>query len=280
MILGFLGKGGSGKSTVATQMALWLHDQGKEVLAIDADHNMDLVFNLTSGNPSRVQPFGDSLSDLYRYLNLPTNATYRDIFFDEQLQRPLRVGESEYLTTYTHKHEPRMSLMAAGPQTDAVLYGKSCSHVLTTPLKVVLPLLNLSANQVVVVDEKAGADGVTTGIVTGIDVGVIVVEPAVHSLKTGKQIAELLAFYETPHVFVANKIQDADDIAFVSQQLQGEPVAVLGAAKAVQRSPDTLSADWADQLRVVAEAAQSQNRSDRLMRTREKFRRNREFFAE
>ena len=70
-----------------------------------------------------------------------------------------------YTDRYTHRVKDRLRLMMAGEQTDTVLYGKACSHILTTPLKIYLPLLQIRENDVVVMDEKAGADGVTTGIV-------------------------------------------------------------------------------------------------------------------
>ena len=47
--------------------------------------------------------------------------------------------------------------------------------------------LQLKENQHVIVDEKAGADGASTGIPTGMDFAVIVVEPTPHGIKAGKQ---------------------------------------------------------------------------------------------
>ena len=117
--------------------------------------------------------------------------------------------------------------MVAGPQTDNVLYGTHCSHSLTTPLKVYLPLLQLQENETVIMDEKAGADGVTTGITTGIDVGVIVCEPALHSVKTALQIAELMEFYNTPYLFIANKVSNEDEKEYLKVELGDSPIVHL-----------------------------------------------------
>jgi CO dehydrogenase nickel-insertion accessory protein CooC1 len=167
--------------------------------------------------------------------------------------------------------------MVAGPQTDTVLYGKACSHSLTTPLKILLPLLELQENEVVVVDEKAGADGVSTGIVTGIDVGVIVCEPALHSVKTAKQIASLMDFYSTPYLFVGNKISSSEDKDFIVSELGQEPVTFLMESSSIKRNPTTLVREWTDELVEVFEQANVLNQNNRLERTLEKFRRNQEF---
>jgi CO dehydrogenase nickel-insertion accessory protein CooC1 len=46
MIIGFLGKGGSGKSTLSYRYIQFLLEKNARVLAVDADHNMDLTYNL------------------------------------------------------------------------------------------------------------------------------------------------------------------------------------------------------------------------------------------
>ncbi len=277
MVLGFLGKGGSGKSSVSTQMALWLKKHGSSVLAIDADHNMDLSFNLTNGEiPEGMQYLGTSLNELQAMVDLTPDEKYSEAF--------LRSSDTRFsfnkdrIDTFTEKYSYPVSgirLMTAGPQTDQVLYGESCSHILTTPLKIYLPLLELAEGEDVIVDEKAGADGVTTGIVTGIDAAVIVCEPAVHSVKTAKQIAELLDFYETPYVIAANKIMSATDKEFIEEQLGKPADAYFGQSDDIRRNPGMLLAEsWADELTVLYEKATGLNRNDRLERTTKKFERN------
>jgi CO dehydrogenase nickel-insertion accessory protein CooC1 len=167
--------------------------------------------------------------------------------------------------------------MVAGPQTDIVLYGQSCSHVLTTPLKIYLPLLDLQENEYVVVDEKAGADGVSTGIVTGIDVGVIVCEPALHSIKTALQIAELMDFYETPYVFVGNKIQSSEDKEFVEKILGRAPVCYFLESNHIKRDPGMIVHEWSDEITTIIKKARGLNDNDRLRRTQMKFKRNKKF---
>lgn len=277
MIVGFLGKGGSGKSSVATQMALWRRGVGDTVMAVDADHNMDLSYNLAGGEEPSVPYFGSSLPAFLDAVGLTKAQKYDEAFYRETNARfplePLSPTIARYSTVLANG----IRLMTAGPQTDTVLYGQACSHSLTTPLKLLLPLLVLHDGEVVVVDEKAGADGVSTGIVTGIDVGVIVCEPALHSIKTAKQIAELMDFYETPYVFVANKVATNEDEAFITNELANTPIAFLKESASVKRNPSAPVFEWRDELQTVFSTAQGLNTNDRYARTVKKFARNREF---
>jgi CO dehydrogenase maturation factor len=277
MIIGFLGKGGSGKSSVSTQMALLLHKQGRTVLAVDADHNMDLSYNLTGGDVSEMKYLSESLLDIQTFIKLPENSKYSEAFLNDVEARFTLSSADTVTNTYSAKVKEDLYLMAAGPQTDTVLYGKACSHSLTTALKVYLPLLVLKENEAVVVDEKAGADGVTTGIVTGIDVGVIVCEPALHSIKTAKQIAELMDFYDTPYVFVGNKVSDSEDKDFIEKELGVTPTTYLVQSSSAKRNPSELVSEWQDELAEIVTVAHGLNKNNRLERTKTKFARNHEF---
>lgn len=277
MILGFLGKGGSGKSSVSSQMALHQSASGMGVLGVDADHNMDLSFNLSGGEVLDMPYFSKSLSDLQQAVGLVEGEKYTQAFLRDVAARFTLTPLAAEVEQYSVLLDNGIRLMTAGPQTDTVMYGKACSHSLTTPLKILLPLLELQNNELVVVDEKAGADGVSTGIVTGIDVGVIVCEPTLHSVKTAKQIAELMDFYSTPYVFVGNKVTSSEDKDFVTEQLGQEPTTFLMQSTSMRRDPSVVVEEWTDELRAVFDAAQSLNQNDRLERTIEKFTRNDQF---
>ena len=279
MIIGFLGKGGSGKSSIATQMALSLRALGKRVLAIDADHNMDFAYNITGGiMPSGVRCLGEGFDALRSMLGLREGDSCDKVFLEES-----GVGKFSLnpVDAYTETHScvvgDGLRLMMAGSQTDAVLYGKACSHILTTPLKIYLPLLEVDDGSVVLMDEKAGADGVSTGIVTGIDIGVIVCEPSLHSVKTARQIAELMDFFETPYVFVGNKVTDDADREFITEHLGAVPVAFFSDATSIKRDPFSLASAWYTKMMDVYRKVAPLNKRNRLERTQRKFERNHSF---
>jgi CO dehydrogenase maturation factor len=278
MILSVLGKGGSGKSTVATALVTFLRSQNKTLLAIDADHNMDLSHNLTLSTDISLQNYlGSGLTDIYTYLGIMPEIKY-DIAFLNGISQNFSLSPIDsFSEKYSTSLDARTRLMVAGPQTDVVLHGQSCSHILTTPLKLYLPLLTLSPDQYVVIDEKAGADGVTTGIVTGSDIGIIVVEPALHSIKTAKQISSLMDFYQTPFMYVGNKVQHEEDREYITKELGQAPTVYLEKSDDIQKGLVDLASIWATELSQIIHRGLEINRNNRTERTRNKFARNHSF---
>lgn len=227
MIIGVLGKGGSGKSTVSTNLVRYLASQKENnVLAIDADHNMDLTFNL--GVTDEFPYLGSSMPDLKISAGLKMENNYREALIENEQGLFTLSPKDAFTQKYTKQISENLSLMTAGPQTDDVLSDKSCSHILFTSLKVYLPLLSLKENEWVVIDEKAGADGVSTGIPTGFDIALIVSEPTIHGMKTARQIAGLLEHYDVPYEFVINKMMDHHNDTDFIEGLGKAPIATIG----------------------------------------------------
>lgn len=208
MKIAFLGKGGSGKSTLATAFTRHLLGEGMRVLAIDADHNMDLAFNLGAGDATVF--LGTDPHRIKGYIGADASASFRST--REVASEKGMVFRIEPMDDFTAAVavalEPKLSIIIGGPDTDTVRSGESCSHILTSALKVYVPLLELGAGEAVVMDERAGTDPTTTGILEGVDAAMIVAEPTVHSVRVAAQIAYELALAGVRYEFVANKVRD------------------------------------------------------------------------
>lgn len=212
MKIAFLGKGGSGKSTMATAFVRRMRTQGIKVLAIDADHNMDLSYNLGAApaiflgaDPDGIKTYVGS-ERTGSFMQALRMAEERGITFTPW-------PADEYTRSVSIELEDGLRLITAGPHTDRVRAQEACSHSLAAPLKVYLPLLQIKPGEAVVIDERAGADPVATGILSGVDLAVIVREPTVHSWRVAEQIRRELGLAGIPHVIVGNKIKDlASDI--------------------------------------------------------------------
>ncbi len=205
MKIAFLGKGGSGKSTIATAFVRELCSRHVHVLAIDADHNMDLSYNL-GAEPSNF--LGSDPEHIKGYVGSKREDTYL-----EALRVAKRNGVTftikpvdEYTASVSVKLSDSLRIMTAGPHTDRVRSQEACSHSLTAPLKVYLPLLALNPLEAVVIDERAGTDPVATGILSGVDLAVIVREPTVNSARVAEQIKKELEIANIAHIIVDNKV--------------------------------------------------------------------------
>lgn len=275
MIFAFLGKGGSGKSTLSSLMANFLHKRGNKVLAVDLDHNMDLSYNLTQGNESLFPPFVSA--SVKPFLDHASGAadftSVQGYFSKSSIRNHFDLNNPEHPhNLYTKEIAPNLRLMVAGPHNDDIKFGQKCSHSLGTPFKVFLPLLKREKGQFVVVDEKAGADGAGTGVCTGFDLAVVIAEPTVHSVKAARQIAELLSFFDTPHITVMNKVKDRAIAEKMAESLPRAPIAYF---------EHTEDADiHAANLQLILDFAKKIERAygdTRLLRTEQKYQRNADF---
>lgn len=196
---------------MATALVQHLRARGSTVLAIDADHNMDLSYNL-GAEPSLF--LGSDPDRIKEYAGSKRADTYADAL-NSGKERGLSFSLSPldpFTASITTELKDGTLLITAGPHTDRVRTQEACSHSLAAPLKVYLPLLHLNPSEAVVIDERAGTDPVATGILSGVDLAVIVEEPTINSVRVAAQIQRELALAGVPHLLVTNKIdgQEAD----------------------------------------------------------------------
>lgn len=224
MIIGFLGKGGSGKSTIATKVVNFLSaDKNNTILAIDADYNMDLLHNLNAGDDLNYLG-SDAKFLMKKVLGFDEKALYVDMVLDENNSNRFILNPiDEFTKKYSKKVSENINLMAVGPHSENVLNDKMCSHGLGALLKAYLPLLNLKKNEYVIVDEKAGVDSVGTGIPTGFNMSIIVAEATIYGVKAAKQISDLLKnHYHLPFAYIVNKVKADTDLDFIKKELSEE----------------------------------------------------------
>lgn len=222
MIIGFLGKGGSGKSTLATKVVNFLStNKDNTLLAIDADYNMDLLHNLNAGDDLNYLG-SDAKFLMKKVLGYNENALYADMVLNEENSNKFTLNPiDEFTKKHSKKVADNINIMAVGPHSENVLNDKMCSHGLGALLKAYLPLLNLKTNEYVIVDEKAGVDSVGTGIPSGFNMSIIVVEATVYGIKAAKQISDLLkSHYHLPFAYIVNKVKTDTDIEYIKKELE------------------------------------------------------------
>lgn len=270
MIIGFLGKGGSGKSTLSTKTVNYLsQNKDNTVLAIDADYNMDLLHNLEAGDDLKF--LGDNAKFLMKkVLGFDEKAIYADIVLDENNANKFSISQpDEFTKTYSKQIKENISLMAVGPHSESVLNDKMCSHGLGALLKAYLPLMDLKENEYIIVDEKAGVDSVGTGIPTGFNMSIIVVEATIYGVKAAKQISDLLKnHYHLPFAYIINKVKSDTDIDFIKKELDEKCI--------IDYIPFSENIDDIYAEKIIKHTQQyiSQNGDNRLEQSRQKFKNN------
>ncbi len=222
MRIAFVGKGGSGKTTLSSLFLRYVHNQGKSVLAIDADINQHLA-EAIGGKRVELPALGNEMHRIKEYLR-GTNP--RIVSADQMLKttppgngsRLLSLSEPNPVFDYFVRDVNGIELMATGPFTDEDM-GVACYHSKTGAVELILNHLLDGSDEYVVVDMTAGADAFASGLFTRFDLTVIVVEPTKKSLAVYEQYRAYADPYEMPIVAIGNKVQDESDKSYLREKL-------------------------------------------------------------
>lgn len=207
MKIAFVGKGGSGKSSVSWLAIKTLEDMGSIVLAIDADHNMDLTSNLGL-DPEKTPLMHKTEKEFMEH----TQVTKVSGVLDKDMSS-LPSFTLDPLDAYTQSIatpvSKNLSLINIGLGSPDVMFSGKCAHGLSGPLKYYLGLLDEKDN-FVVIDSVAGADMLNYGLYAGIDAVIGVVEPHRNSIKVFEQIQDICRKSFIPCFAIINKPTDND----------------------------------------------------------------------
>jgi len=205
MKIAFVGKGGSGKSSISWLAVKTLEEMGSVVLAIDADHNMDLTSNLGL-DPEKTPLMHKTDKTFMEEVGLAEDKQWSRIITEAERKLPtftLSPSDS-YTQSISAKVSSTVSLVNVGLGSPDVLFSDKCAHGLSGPLKYYLGLLDEKDNWVVV-DSVAGADMINYGLYSGIDAVIGVVEPHRNSVKVFEQINDICRKTMIPCYAVINK---------------------------------------------------------------------------
>lgn len=225
MKIAFIGKGGSGKSTVSWLATRVLAQEGRRVLAIDADHNMDLA-SLLGVVVTDTTPTLHRHADAFRAaVGQREDRRWQEIVLDG---RPLPAFTFPEKDPYTESIALPVSggveLAVVGLGANDVLFSDRCAHGHSASLKFYLPLLNEGADGDVVIDGVAGADMLNFGLFLGCDAVAVVVEPHPNSMRVLTQVAGIAERTGLPLYVVVNKVQGATPLLGELEAQWGERI--------------------------------------------------------
>lgn len=240
MKIAFVGKGGSGKTTLSSLFCRHLASHGKTVLAIDADINQQLAtaFGVPADQAAKIPAMGNLLPEIKDYLrgSNPLIASTSQMVKTTppgKGSRLLRLDSPDaFFDRFSFAHEGVRMLATGGFQEEDL--GVKCYHAKTGAVELVLNHLVDRQEEFVIVDMTAGADAFASGLFTKFDLTLIVVEPTLASVGVYRQYKSYASEFGIPLAVIGNKVSDDDEEAFLRDQVGDDLLAVIPYSKAVK----------------------------------------------
>jgi CO dehydrogenase maturation factor len=236
----FVGKGGSGKTTLAALFARHLSARGRTVLALDADINQNLAAALGEDvDETALRPsLGERMDQIKEYLRgdnprISSTAAMVKTTPAGRGSRLLRVVEDSPIWRRCVRTVDGVRLATTGGFAESDL-GVACYHSKVGAVELILNHLVDADDEYVVVDMTAGADAFASGLFTRFDRTFVVCEPTVRAVGVYRQYLDYAADYEVAVSVVGNKIADETDEAFLREQVGGDLLACLQMSRHVR----------------------------------------------
>jgi CO dehydrogenase maturation factor len=250
MRIAFVGKGGSGKTSLSAVYARWLASLGAPVLAIDADINqhLPLLLGMPEAEAAALPRLGDHLPEIKEYLR-GTNPRIRSASVMLKTTPPgagSRLVSLQPPDPYFSQLEGRVGgvrLLLTGELGEEDL-GVKCYHSKIGAVELLLNHLIDGPGEYLIVDMTAGADAFASGIFTQFDMLALVAEPTRQSLGVYSQYKKHAAGFGVRLQVIGNKVHDAEDEAFLRQAVGDDLLTVFRDSAFVRR----LERGYADDL--------------------------------
>ncbi|MFJ9630175.1 ATP-binding protein [Streptomyces sp. NPDC101175] len=267
MRVAFVGKGGSGKTTLSALFARHLGRSGAPVLAIDGDINQHLAEALApDGAPVVAPPLGARLGELKDFLR-GTNAR---VASREAMIKTTPPGRGSRLLRLLGDDEVHarhvvragdVPLMVTGEFTESDL-GVACYHSKLGAVELYLNHLVDTPGEYVVVDMTAGADAFASGLFTRFDLTFLVAEPTRKGVSVYRQYRDHAREFGIRIAVIGNKVTGEDDLLFLKQEVGDDLLTHLVHSPAVRaaeqgRTQGELEPHNTHALRVLREAVDS-----------------------
>jgi CO dehydrogenase maturation factor len=284
MKIAFVGKGGSGKTTLSSLFIRHLAARGVPVTAVDADINQHLgvALGLDEAEAAALPPMGARLPLIKDYLRgdnprilsadtmiktTPPGAGSRLLRLAEDnpvfdaCARTVRLGAGGAASEEGEAGEGAVRLLVTGPFTEDDL-GVACYHSKTGAVEMCLNHLVDGRDEYVVVDMTAGSDSFASGLFTRFDMTFLVAEPTRKGVSVYRQYQEYARDFGVALRVVGNKVQGPEDVAYLREQVGDDLLVTMGHSdwvraleRGVQRPFDRLEEPARRGLEVLHEAA-------------------------
>ncbi len=208
MKLAVSGKGGVGKTTFAALLIRTLNEEGKHVLAIDADPDANLAAGLGIADADKIIPIADM----------------EELVFERTGAKPGSIGgyfklnpKVDDLPDAVSVKMDNIKLMRLGGIKKG---GAGCICPESALLRALVMHIVLARDEVVVMDMEAGIEHLGRATAKAVDKLIVVVEPGRRSIDTAEHIRKLAGEIGLKRIaVVGNKVRSDKDESFLKTHL-------------------------------------------------------------
>ncbi|MCF1600076.1 ATP-binding protein [Streptomyces muensis] len=228
MRIAFVGKGGSGKTTLSALFSRHLARSGAPVLAIDGDINQHLAEALGhDGDSLDAPPLGAHLRDIKEFLRgtnprIPSaDAMIKTTPPGSGSRLLTLLGDDELHTRHVRRVDAQgvdVPLMVTGEFDESDL-GVACYHSKLGGVELYLGHLVDGPGEYVVVDMTAGADAFASGLFTRFDMTFLVAEPTRKGVSVYRQYRDHAREFGIRIAVIGNKVTGEDDLLFLKEEV-------------------------------------------------------------
>jgi len=206
------GKGGVGKTFISGTLARLLAQDGYNVLAVDADPNINTAsaLGIPSDIAEKIVPLSDNEELIREKTGVTPGKSYGQMF-------RLTPTVSDIVDKFGVVGPDGVQLLVMGTVKDG---GSGCMCPSNALLRVLVQHLLIQREDILVMDMVAGLEHLGRGTARRMDTMLVVVEPRMKSVDTIKRILKLAEDIEVREVLaVGNKIGSEREKRFVEEKM-------------------------------------------------------------
>ncbi len=233
MKIAFVGKGGSGKTTLSALFSRYLASQQLPVLAIDADINQHLAMalGLSQKEAELIPPLGLQIDYIKDYLRgdnprISSVASMVKTTPPGKGSRLITISEDNPIYSHFRRKIGDVNFLATGPFSEEDL-GVKCYHSKVGAVELLLNHMLDKENEYVIVDMTAGSDSFASGMFTKFDMTFLVSEPTLKGLTVYQQYKDYAKNHDVKIGVIGNKVENSSDLEFLRNKVGDDLVTVL-----------------------------------------------------